>query len=113
MVKQKPVGVRWQSLFVLLPYVWIWAQWRIQKLRKGIVFWIMTEIVLHVGEIIFIAVYYHPEFKSVAEFFDFLLVSLFKPSMFTFLSLNFISPVMAVYHIHKWSKEWNEKFSSS
>ena len=33
MVERKPVSVNWQTLFVLVPFVDLWATYRIQKLR--------------------------------------------------------------------------------
>ncbi len=37
LVKQERVSVNWQTLFCILPYIWIYAFYRIEKLRLGIV----------------------------------------------------------------------------
>jgi hypothetical protein len=36
MVRNAPVSVGWQILFSVLPIVWIWAAYRIEKLRMAL-----------------------------------------------------------------------------
>lgn len=33
MVKKEPVSVNWQTLFILIPIVDLWASYRVEKLR--------------------------------------------------------------------------------
>lgn len=88
MVKQEPVNVNWQTLFCVIPYVWIWAFYRIEKLRLGIV------IAIAVG---------------VAS----VIVAMLHPFPYGFIGNLIISIVVPIYFIRKWSQEWNEKLKKS
>ena len=35
MVKQEPVSIKWQIVFMFIPFVSIWAYYRIEKLMSG------------------------------------------------------------------------------
>jgi hypothetical protein len=92
---KRPVNVNWQTLFVFLPIVSIWALWRIQKLKRGIGLSILTDILLLVPEnVMFLAGH-----DTTA-----IILSIISP---------IISAAMLIYHTRKWSKEWNEKLSHS
>jgi hypothetical protein len=86
MVEQKPVNVNWQTLFCIIPYVWIWAFYRIEKLRMGIV------IAVGAG------------LASVA-------LGMLIPFPYGLLGNLVISIVIPIYFIRKWSIEWNDRVS--
>ena len=85
-VEQKPVNVNWQTLFCILPYIWIFAFYRIEKLRMGIVIAIGTLAV------------------SVT-------VSMLLPFPYGLFGNLVISIGIPIYFIRKWSREWNERVS--
>ncbi len=95
MVKQEPVNVNWQTLFVFIPIVSIWAFWRIQKLKRGLAFVLLSEIL---GQLATYGVAFAGHYTT-AVVIDIVMI--------------FLSPAMTIYHTRKWSKEWNKKFTNS
>jgi len=87
LVTQKPVSVNWQTIFMIIPYVWIYAFYRIEKLLMGIVLLVVTAIVT----------------ALVASMF-------FGLDGYLFAWL--VSIGIPIYFIRKWSTEWNEKFQT-
>ena len=106
MVKQKPVNVKLQTIFALVPSVDVWAFYRIQKLRKFIL------IVLAIGFA------FSPISLSVSASIDMNEISgpldLYTNPIFLLYVIGSIGTLHGtlVYFIRKWSKEWNEKFQS-
>ena len=88
MVAQNPVNVNWQTLFCIIPYVWIWAFYRIEKLRMG--------ILIAIGAGIASAIW-----------------GMSNPYPFGLIGNLIISIVVPIYFIRKWSIEWNEKVSKT
>ncbi len=88
LVEHKPVNVNWQTLFCILPYIWIFAFYRIEKLRMGIVIAIATLAV------------------SVT-------VSMLLPFPYGLFGNLVISIGVPIYFIRQWSREWNERVSQS
>jgi hypothetical protein len=86
LVEQKPVNVNWQTLFCIIPYVWIWAFYRIEKLRMGVL------IAIGAG------------LASAAW-------GTLIPFPYGLLGNLVISIVLPIYFIRKWSREWNERVS--
>ncbi len=87
MVTHKPVSVNWQTVFMIIPYVWIYAFYRIEKLMMGIVLLVVTAIVTALVGSMFFGLFY----------------------LFAWI----ISIGIPIYFIRKWSTEWNEKFENS
>jgi len=88
MVKQEPVSVGWQIVFLIIPYVWIYAFYRIEKLRIGLVLAIIS--------------------TGVGIGFQMLL-----PFPWGLASSWVFYIIIPIYFIVKWSREWNKKFESS
>ena len=87
MVEQKPVNVGWQVVFCIIPYLWIYGFYRIEKLRMGLVITIVTFLV-SVG------------FQLLLPFPYGLGLSLIFGFIFT------------IYFMISLSQKWNTKFSS-
>ncbi len=85
MVKQEPVSVGWQTVFMFIPYVWIYAFYRIEKLLLGIVLLLVALAI------------------STA-------VQMLLPFPFGFGIALAVSIGLPVYFIREWSREWNTKF---
>ena len=83
-VKQKPVDVNLQTLFCILPYIWIYAFYRIEKLRLGIVI-------------------------AIGAFAATIAWGMAFPFPYGLVGNLIISIVVPIYFIRKWSREWNEK----
>ena len=85
MVNQKPVSVGWQTAFMIIPYAWIFAFYRIEKFRMGLVLFGVA-----IGLSIMIQLVLSPPYGIIAT----LVVTITLP----------------IYFIRKWSREWNAKF---
>ncbi len=46
MVSNGRVNIGWQMFFSVLPIVWIWAAYRIEKLRKALLIFIPSSILI-------------------------------------------------------------------
>ena len=94
MVTQKPVSVNWQTLFILIPIIDLWAAYRIEKLGRYILFIIgMIVVSFIVGFVEGIL------FFGMSDFF----------SWMVFLG----GVIISIYLIRSWSTEWNKKFGKS
>ena len=93
-VKQEPVSVNWQTLFAVLPVVWIWAFYRIEKLRLALVILISTSF----------------GFSVLSGLLAGLLPD--GAGMYLIMPITYLpQAILAIALIRKWSKQWNEKFS--
>lgn len=106
MVKQKPVSVKRQTIFALVPSVDAWAFYRIQKLRKFIL------IALALGfafSPLSLAVSASIDASTLTNPLD-----LYTNPIFLLYVIGTIGTLHGtlVYFIRKWSKEWNEKFQT-
>ena len=94
-VKQEPVNVKWQSLYSLLPIVWIWAFYRIEKLRLALVILIPASV----------------GFSFLGGLVSYIIPNSLA-SMYLLIPISYLpQAILAIYLIRKWSKQWNEKFS--
>ncbi len=104
MVKQKPVSVKRQTIYALIPSVDVWAFYRIQKLRK----FILIALSLGFG--------FSPISLSVSASIDMSTITspldLYSNPIFLMYIVGTIASLHGtlVYFIRRWSKEWNEQF---
>ncbi|MEE8255606.1 MAG: hypothetical protein V3R12_02000 [Nitrosopumilaceae archaeon] len=104
MVKQKPVSVNWQTLFVFIPILDLWAFYSVQKLR-------MALLIFLVG---FGAAAIALNFAILGS--DAFLVEdpdvIYSNSAYigSIIGLTIAQYALAIYLVRKWSKEWNKKF---
>lgn len=99
MAKKEPVGVNWQSLFVIIPIVQLWAFYRVEKLRLYLLFIIAlvaTEISI---EILLFGVDAWED-QELGE------ISYILQGVFYAFEIG-----ISVGLIRMWSKKWNEQFS--
>jgi len=86
MAKKEPVSVSWQIVLSILPYVWIYALYRIEKLLMGLVLAIICT-----GAAIGI--------------------QLLLPFPWGLASSWVFYIIIPIYFVIKWSKQWNEQFA--
>ena len=106
MVKQNPVSVNWQTLFVFIPIVDLWAAYRIQKLRMFLLIFLVGFGIA--GMVIQFAVL-GDELFFMDEQEDIFSNS---PYLGSNIGLTLLHFGLAVYLIRRWSKNWNKKFES-
>jgi len=94
MVEKKPVSVNWQTLFILIPIIALWATYRVEKLGRYILLIIALAVV---GYIVgFVEGFL---FFGMSDFFSWIVV--------------LVGVVISIILIRSWSTEWNEKFEMS
>ncbi len=100
MVEKNPVSVNWQTLFIIIPIIDLWATYRIQKLRL----YIVVNIAMLVTEFLIVILIFGEESfdyyasEQVTDIHIIFGVAVFVIETGIFIAL-----------IRKWSKEWNEK----
>ncbi len=104
MVKQKPVSVKQQTIFALIPSVDVWAFYRIRKLRKFIL------IALGLGfafSPISLAVSASIDMSTITSPLD-----LYTNPIFLMYIVGTIATLHGtlVFFIRRWSNEWNKQF---
>jgi hypothetical protein len=78
----------WQMLFAVIPFVNFWAAYRIRKLRRFLLLWIILQLGVN------------------------LLISLFIPPPYSILFYLAIYIPVVIHYMRKWSVEWNNKIDS-
>jgi len=102
MVAKGPVSIKEQTIFALIPYVDIWAFYRIQKLRRMILF----SLILGLGFVpIYLLVLLSIDKTSMTEPLDIYSNSLFIVYL---IGSSLAGVSLKVYLIRKWSKKWND-----
>ncbi len=104
MVKQKQVNDNWQTVFVFIQIAYLWAFYRVQKLR-------MSLLIFLVG------------FSAAAIALQFAIFGteaflvqdpdvIYSNTAFigSSIGLTIAQYALAVYLVRRWSKEWNKKF---
>jgi len=104
MVEKKPVNVKWQMVFSVIPILDLYASHRIQKFRLWfLIFWIAGTIVgLGYDYAIFGEDFFDVEKDMFSE-------PLFIPSYILFV---IIFALVQLIVMRKWSKEWNENLAA-
>jgi len=104
-VNKEPVSVNWQSLFIIIPVIDLWASYRVEKLRLYLLIIIailITEVTIEGG--IFGDAYFD---------WDYIMTEQEENNLFIlqggFLAVEI---VVSVILIRKWSKDWNEKLTT-
>ncbi len=104
MVKQKPVNVNLQTVFVFIPIVDIWSFYRVQKLRLALLIFLVG---FTAAALAMVFVTLGPEGFMVGDPDEIFSDSAYIGST---IGLTIVQYGLAVYLIRRWSKEWNKKF---
>jgi len=98
MVRKEPVSVNWQTLFVIIPIIDLWATYRIEKLRLYLLVMIAIAVTGFVIEI------------SIFGVDSYFLEQEGSASNSWFQSITLLIEIgIAIILVRKWSREWNEK----
>jgi len=110
-----PVSILWQIIFVVfVPFLDLWAFYRIKKLRKYLLYVFVPQLVIGIivtGLILGMA-FEENSLEKLENFSDFgkndeLALNILGISM----GLGFI--IFSIYLIATWSEKWNKQFSNS
>ena len=114
MVERKAVSVNWQTLFVFIPFVDLWAAYRIEKLRWYLLIFLVGfgivqfSISAAINDTITSSIMMQNSMMNFEQ--DPELQELFASDMFVILIIAEIIEFAArIYFIRRWSKEWNYK----
>jgi len=105
MADKKPVSVNWQSLFIIIPIIDLWAAYRVEKFRiYFLVFWVGSAII---QTFVDYAMLGEAFWSDESEFFasDPVIASVQ-------IAMMIVAAVIAVYFIRIWSKEWNSNLQT-
>ncbi len=120
MVKQEPVSINWQSVFMLIPFIDLWAAYRIEKLRRYLLLiWVPSFFVFLFLSPLILAMYFEEELNESVKCTSDWVSSYFFDScdpiemqvFDTIITILLI--VLAVFLIRKWSTKCNEKISTN
>jgi len=98
MPPQNPVSINWQILLIFIPGLNIWAAWRIQKLRKSLLFFLPIAFSVILFSRLMITVGEDVEIEVIGY-----LLSLITLAFFI------IGANLIIHYFRKWSRYWNEK----
>ena len=111
MIAKGKVSIIWQIIFVaIVPIAGIWAFYRIKKLKKMILYLeIPTIILVIITDVVLISsgLAGTPEEIDILVESNTVIIPMFA-SLVGFIAII----IFAVYLIHKWSVEWNQKFDN-
>lgn len=100
--KREPVSVNWQTVFMFIPLVAVYALIRIEKFRLGLLYFIPLNLGTGILGGIFIGM---PD-EGDSALGVLILVSIG-------LGIYFSGIVVMIKLIRKWSREWNESISEN
>ena len=109
MVKQEPVNINHQMILSVIPWVGLYAFYRVQKLRRYLLIMITASII---GYSIILGVLFGTmvqnnspeEMRNIYQTF-----MEYSQSLSLNATLIIISALVDIYLIRRWSKKWNEK----
>ena len=106
MVKQEPVSVGWQIVFIFIPFVSIWAYYRIEKLAYGILLGLgLSGLTYAIMFSLIGMMYVLDPSNSNSSFGIFYLIAI--------IAMYVIPIWIQVHFMLKWSRTWNQKVSHS
>jgi len=107
MVAKGPISVKEQTIFALIPYVDIWAFYRIQKLRRIILVSLGLGLVFVPAYILILS---SIDMTAIKEPLDIYSNPLFILYLIASCGTSFS---LKVFLIRKWTKTWNNKFEQN
>ena len=111
MVKDEPVSLLRQTIYCLIPFLDIYAAYRVTRLRKYLLIMILVGIPVSIAD----SVIFPDTDKTFDGFLQFLTFYYgIDTNHFVASIIIWIGTVLlAIYLIRRWSKIWNKKFENS
>ena len=106
MADKKPVSVNWQSLFIIIPIIDLWAAYRVEKFRIYFsIFWVGASVFIFILDYSLLGDRF---WTDEGWFFS------ADPTVAIVQIIIMIAALgTAVYFIREWSKDWNSKLSKT
>jgi len=109
MVEKKPVNVKWQMIFVLIPFLDLYASYRIQKLRLWL---LIFGVGVVIASILLNYALFGMDLFGMNHFgWNNEIEALDSAKLYFHITLTIVILGAAVYVIRRWSTSWNEKVS--
>jgi len=108
MAKKEPVSVLWQSISMIIPILDLYAAYRVEKLRKYLLFLIVFITITLILFLIILFVFFPLDEESLESP---LLETDFDKDGEISLGFELAAIGISIILIRKWSKQWNEQFS--
>ena len=98
----KSVNVTWQLFFIFIPFLNIWAMWRIQKLGRALLLFIPMNLVVAF-------------FTRMAITYGYSLDDRITGLLLGIVALSILAIVLSamVHFVNIWSNEWNKKITKA
>ena len=113
MAKKEPVNLRRQTIFAIIPYLNLYAIYRVQKLRKyfliAILISVAATIILSVGVWVYVMLIVDSTQEDLTP--DILLIFESIRSLPAYLIYFSSGILLNVYLVRKWSRDWNNMLS--
>ncbi len=104
MVEKKTVSVNWQTLFMVIPVIDLWATYRIEKLRL----YLLVLIAMLVVEFLGVALIFPDNFE------DYYLSVELSDEHLVFAAVVIVVKIgISIVLIRMWTKEWNSKITEN
>jgi len=104
MVEKIPVNINWQTLFIVVPIIDLWATYRIEKLRLYLLVVIAMLVVEFLG-----GAYIFPE-----NFEDYYLGEEPNDEHLVYSAVVIVAEiVISIVLVRRWTKEWNSKIAKN
>ena len=112
MIKQAPVKLHWQIVFVLLPFMWIYAFYRIEKLRLALLIYIPSNASFILGQWLFSTSTCQYDISPSS-----LIANRFSwcpfPYYIILQVIGLMLAIIMIYLVIKWTKDWNKRFQTT
>jgi hypothetical protein len=111
MVNEKPVNITSQIIMMFVPFLWIWAFYRINKLWKGLGLYALGALI---GFAVIIVFGVAEGMYEVATYGDLLSEEISEKTENLALVISFvIATGIGIYFVRQWSIEWNTRISNA
>ncbi|MFQ5573047.1 MAG: hypothetical protein ACE5EJ_02225 [Nitrosopumilaceae archaeon] len=111
MVKDEPVSLTRQTIYCMIPFLDIYAAYRVKVLRKYLL--IMIPVIFAVGSIVYTIFPVNTigeDFKGLVTWLFFLDYVYDTIDSIPYMIQHVGLVLLAIYLVRRWSKQWNKKF---
>ena len=114
MVKDKPVSLTRQTIYCLIPFLDIYAAYRVKRLRRYLLIMLPIGFVLGTVDTMMFPDYIWEDIDDATSsflFLDYVKYSDDPIRLPTLIVYHVGLVLLAIFLVRRWSKEWNKKYS--